>query len=492
MSLDLTLDRGLPAALYQQIVEQIKDRIADGRFPAGARLPTVRQLAADLGVTRLTVQSAYSDLQSAGWVESTVGRGTYVSQSVQGHSFGQGMTAPLTADAVINDILQINQIVGLRSMASASPDPRLFPAEEFWGALLAQQAHLLTLVTYGSSQGDPQLRVEISRDLTERAIDATPAEVLVTNGVTQGLTLIAEAVAQPGDCVLVEQPTYLGLLHTLKAHGVQPIGVAMDQEGPVLADLERAILRHRPRFFYTVPTFQNPTGRCMSLTRRSDLLDLAANHGLLLVEDDIYGRIAYDEPAPLPLAANPGNAQVAYVTSYSKTLMPGLRLGCIVPPPRWADRLLSLRRAADLCSPPLMQRTLAEFLRHGGLKRHLRRVLPIYRERRNALVAALQRGLPDSVRWDAPAGGFCCWLTLPPHPSFAALEQAALRQGWSIAPGEVFLAEPSVQRSVRICFGALAPEAIRTGVEVLSRLIRDRLVAAEDAPMLTGDWTPLV
>jgi DNA-binding transcriptional MocR family regulator len=490
--LDLQIDRSQPVALYQQIVEQIKDRVADGRFPAGARLPTVRQLASDLGVTRLTVQSAYSDLQAAGWVESTVGRGTFVSQSVQGHSFGRGMTAPLTADAVINDILQINQIVGLRSMASASPDPRLFPADEFWSALHAQQATLLSSITYGSSQGDPQLRVEISRDLTERAIDVTPAEVLVTNGVTQGLTLIAEAVAQPGDCVLVEQPTYLGLLHTLKVHGVQPIGVVMDREGPVLAELEHAIVQHRPRFLYTVPTFQNPTGRCMSLARRSDLLDLAAAHGLLIVEDDIYGRLAYDGPAPLPLAANPGRAEVAYVTSYSKTLMPGLRLGCVVPPPRWADRLLSLRRAADLCSPPLMQRTLAEFLKHGGLKRHLRRVLPIYRERRNALVTALQRWLPESVRWDAPEGGFCCWLTLPPHPTFADLEQAALRHGWSIAPGEVFLAEPAAQRSVRVCFGALAPDAIRTGIEVLGHLIRDRLVAVEGAPVLTADWTPLV
>ena len=492
MSLDLFVDRDHSAALYQQIVEQIKDRIGDGRLPAGARLPTVRQMAADLGVTRLTVQSAYSDLQSAGWVEATVGRGTYVSQSVQGHSFGQGMTAPLTPDGVINDILQINQVVGLRSMASASPDARLFPAEEFWGALQTQQADLLSAVTYGSSQGDPQLRVEISRDLTERAIDASPTEILVTAGVTQGLTLVAQAAAHPGDRVLVEQPTYLGLLHTLKVRGIQPIGIKVDREGPILEELERAIMQHRPRFFYTVPTFQNPTGRCMSLARRDALLELAAAHGLLIVEDDIYGRLGYDGPAPPPLAAHPGHAQVIYVTSYSKTLMPGLRLGCVVAPPRWTERLLSFRRAADLCSPPLMQRTLAEFLRHGGLKRHLRRVLPIYRDRRNALVTALRRYLPDGVRWDVPEGGFCCWLTLPPHPSFADLEQAALRHGWSITPGEVFLAEPAARRSVRLCFGTLTPDVIQTGIELLGRLIKDRLVVAEGAPVLTDDWTPLV
>ena len=402
------------------------------------------------------------------------------------------MTAPLTPDGVINDILQINQVVGLRSMASASPDPRLFPADEFWSALQTQQDGLLSAVTYGSSQGDPKLRVEISRDLTERGIDASPAEILVTSGVTQGLTLVAQAVAHPGDRVLVEQPTYLGLLHTLKVHGVQPIGVKVDDEGPILEDLERAIAHHRPRFFYTVPTFQNPTGRCMSQTRRNDLLELAAAHGLLIVEDDIYGRLGYDEPAPLPLAAHPGHAQVIYITSYSKTLMPGLRLGCMVAPPHLTERLLSFRRAADLCSPPLMQRTLAEFLRHDGLKRHLRRVRPIYRERRDALVTALRRYLPDGVHWEPPQGGFCCWLTLPPHPSFADLEQAALRHGWSITPGEVFLAEPTARRSVRLCFGTLAPDVIQTGVELLGQLIQERLVVAEGTPVITDDWAPLV
>jgi DNA-binding transcriptional regulator YhcF (GntR family) len=127
VSLDFQLDRANPIALYQQISEHLKARISDGRLPAGARLPTVRQLAADLGVTRLTIQNAYTELQSAGWIESTVGRGTYVSHEVNGHSFGRGIVA-LTPDAVINDILQLNQIVGLRSMASASPDARLFPA----------------------------------------------------------------------------------------------------------------------------------------------------------------------------------------------------------------------------------------------------------------------------------------------------------------------------------------------------------------------------
>ena len=203
MSLDFQLDRTNPVALYQQITEHLKTRISEGRLPAGSRLPTVRQLAADLGVTRLTIQNAYAELQTAGWIESTVGRGTYVSHDVNGHSFGRGMVA-LTPDGVINDILQLNQIVGLRSMASASPDPRLFPAEEFWATLAELQSDAIAMVSYSSSQGDPQLRVEISQDLAERGIDVTPDEVLVVAGVTQGLALISRTLAQVGDTILVD------------------------------------------------------------------------------------------------------------------------------------------------------------------------------------------------------------------------------------------------------------------------------------------------
>ena len=492
MSLDFHLDRDNSVALYQQITEHFKQRISDGRLPAGARLPTVRQLASELGVTRLTVQNAYAELQSAGWIESTVGRGTFVSHNVNGHSFGRGMMAPLTSDGVISDILQVNHIVGLRSMASASPDPRLFPTEEFWSTLADLQADALAMISYTSSQGDPQLRVEISQDLSERGVDATPEEVLVVAGVTQGLALISRTLAQVGDRILVEQPTYLGLLHTLKQHGVQAIGVPLDDEGPIVSELEKAILQHRPRFFYTVPTFQNPTGICMTLERRIAVLELTAAHGVMVVEDDIYGRLAYDAPSPPPLYTLDTQGHVIYVGSYSKVLMPGLRLGFVVAPQRWADRLLSLRRATDLCSPTLLQRTLALFLRHGGLKRHLRRVLPVYRERRNTLVTALQRNLPPSIQWHLPQGGFCAWLTMPTYHPFSDLEQALLRQGWAITPGEVFLAEAAQQKSIRICYGALTPDVINAGVDVISSTIRERLMTITEANVHGDNWTPLV
>jgi DNA-binding transcriptional MocR family regulator len=329
-------------------------------------------------------------------------------------------------------------------------------------------------------------------DLRERGIDAGPDEIMVVAGVTQGLSLVAQTLAQPGDRVLVEQPTYLGTLHTLKVHGLEPAPVPSDRDGILLEELERAIVQQRPRFLYLVPTFHNPTGRCLTLERRQAVVELAAAHNLLVVEDDIYARLAYDGPPPPPLKTLDRADNVVYLSSYSKVLMPGLRLGYLLAPARMAERLLSLRRATDLCSPPLLQAALTAFLHNGGLKRHLKRVLPHYRERRNALVAALQRHMPASVQWTMPQGGFCAWLTLPNYHDFADLEQAALRLGWAVTPGEVFLATPEARKSLRLCFGNQSPETIHAGVELLGRLIESRMMAARRTQPVATDWTPLV
>ena len=226
----------------------------------------------------------------------------------------------------------------------------------------------------------------------------------------------------------------------------------------------------------------------MSLARRKDLLALCKRHGLMVVEDDIYARLAYDEAPPPPLKVLDEDGLVVYVSSFSKTLMPGLRLGYAIAPSPLAERMLSLRRADDLCGASILQQALARFLRDGGHKRHLRRALPVYRERRDAAMAALQRSMPAGVRWTRPAGGFCTWLTLPPDHGFSGLLQAALEQGYAFAPGASFLAEPGPQEHVRICFGNQSPQTIRAGIALLAALIREQM----ERPPGVGEWMPLV
>lgn len=492
MSVSLRLERNSPAALYQQIADQFKDQISNNRLPAGARLPTIRRLANDLGVTRVTVQNAYDELRADGWIEATTGRGTFVSERVNSRATLRSASQPVTPDAVISDMLQINEIVGLRSLASASPDPHLFPADEFWGVLAELRDDAATMAMYGASQGAPALRVALADLLRERAVDAAPDEILVTAGVTQGLALVTQALCRPGDVVLVEQPTYVGFLHTLKAQGVHAVAVPLDEEGPQVDALERLAAQHRPRYFYTIPTFQNPTGVTQSPARRRALLAVALRYGFLVVEDDLYACVAYDQSPPPPLFAEDNSASVVYLSSFSKSLMPGLRIGYMVAPAPLHSKLLSLRRAHDLCSPTLLQYALARFLAGGGLKKHLRRVLPLYRERRDAYLAAMQHHMPAGVEWTRPSGGYCSWITLPQRRAFSSLYQTAIQHGWVFTPGDVFLADPSAHYHLRICFGNQSPTVIRSGVEVLSRLIRTGLNETDRTHSETGDWAPLV
>lgn len=492
MPLTLDVDRDGALPLYRQIAEQIKAQISDGRLPAGARLPTVRQLAEDLGVTRLTVQNAYSDMQADGWVEATVGRGTFVSQSVQTDNGAAQLGAQLTPDGIVRDIVQFNQVVGVRSMAGADPDHSLFPADELYSQVAQLRDDMTGFMRYGPTQGDPQLRVEIAGILRDRGISAVPEDIIVTQGALQALSVVTQTLGQPGDSVIVEQPTFMGFFNVLKAHGLHPVGVPFDDGGPDPDVLDRVVTRYRPRFYYTVPTFHNPTGLSVSPERRDALLTLARDHNLLIVEDDVYGRLWYDEPAPASMKSRDDSGLVVYIDSFSKMLMPGLRLGYVVAPRPVHEQILTLQRATLLTMPTFLQRALAGFLHNGGLSRHLERVRPVYRKRRDTLMQSLDTYMPAKVEWTVPAGGFSCWLTLPRHHAFGTLYQKALQRGLAFTPGDVFMVNPEANEHLRLCFSNLTTDAIRMAVEQLGALIREMLQQESHSTSETDRARPLV
>lgn len=494
------LNREDDLALYQQIADQIIHQIRSQQLPIGARLPTIRHMARQLGVTRVTVQNAYDELQASGWIEATVGRGTFVSQQLpsvnQPPQLGTGWGQHMTADAIIDDLLQIHQLQGqqqgtIPSLALASPDPRLFPIEALWSTFGDLQSDGRSLLCYGSPQGDLHLRYLLATELSQRGLATTANDLIVTNGLTQGLSLVVQTLTRPGDRVLVERPTYLGFLNLLKAHRLEPLGVPFDEEGPQLEVLERMAMQYRPRFFYTIPTYQNPTGLCVSPARRQALVAWAERHGIILIEDDIYGRLSYQNAPPHPIKAYDKMGVVIYLTSESKVYFPGLRVGTIVAPQPLHERLLALRRATDLCGSQVNQRLLAHFLESKEAKQYLRRALPIYRRRRDTMLAALRQTMPESVSWTEPEGGFCVWLTMPNHPALRDLQQAALQHGVAIAPGEVFLTDSTDEKHVRLTFSYEDEETIYRCVRILGRLIADR-IERKSGQFVTGDWAPMV
>uniref|UniRef100_UPI000564EB4E aminotransferase-like domain-containing protein n=1 Tax=Meiothermus rufus TaxID=604332 RepID=UPI000564EB4E len=386
----------------------------------------------------------------------------------------------LEPDLVLSDLHQLQHARALHNMALATADSTLFPYEAFWDCLEILKPLAREVFGYGSVMGEPELRVALSELLSQRGIEADPQEVLVTVGGLQGLALVCRALAEPGEEVLLEEPTYLGLLGILKQFRLKPLPVPLDGAGPQVEVLEALLKRCKPRFYYTIPSYHNPTGLRFQEERLRALLALAQTHGFTLVEDDTLGLLSYENVPPTPLYALAqqlgAKAPVVHLASLSKVLMPGLRIGYLVAPPALLERFTALHNVSDITGPPpLLQRATAQFIRQGGLKQHLRQVLPIYQKRRDGLLHALHRYMPDGVKWSKPEGGFSCWVSLPRLFSALELHHQALAHGLVITPGEAFLAQADAQMHFRLCFGAQNLEGLEEGVRTLAHLIRRRI-----------------
>lgn len=489
----IQLDRSNARPLYQQLAHDVQQRIRSGALPAGARLPTVRELAVQLGVTRLTVHSAYSELQAGGWVEATVGRGTFVAKQHDPAPTEHELGREFSPHGMISDMLRMAQLPGMRSLAMADPAAELYPTREFARALEEALVHdPAAMLGYTSSQGEPLLRTVVAELLRGRGLHAGPDQIVITNGVTQGIALVARTLANSGDTVIVEQPTYVGAINILSRQGLRIVGVPIDEQGMQVDALEALLIAQRPRLIYTIPVFQNPSGVCMSEKRRRALLALAVRYRVPIVEDDIYAPIAFDCSPPPALKADDQNDMVVYLSSFSKSTLAGARIGYIAAAPPLVKRLVATKQADDLCSPPLMQRAMALFVEHGHYAAHLRRVLPQYRARRDALLDAMARYFPSDVDWNAPEGGFSIWARLPQGVSTTDLYLAAIERGVAFAPGDFFFAGPPSAPYIRLSYSAQPPDVLRDVAQVIGELLGAQLRRRSfNAPALT-DYLALV
>jgi DNA-binding transcriptional MocR family regulator len=356
--------------------------------------------------------------------------------------------------------------MGTISFARGIPAPECLPVEE-----LADCAHAAlerdgaTVLSYGSSAGYGPLRDWIAE---RHGVD--PARVLVTNGSLQGMVFLAERFA--GERVLVEAPTYDRPLKILAAHGVETTPIAMDDEGLDLDALARAVESDgKPAFLYTIPTFQNPSGRTLSVERRHRLAELARDHELLVLEDDPYGLVRFDGEAPPTLFELEGGNHVAYSSSFSKTIAPGLRVGYFILPLALEQELEALATSTYITPVLLGQATVFEFLRRGNFESNLERVSTLLGARRDAMLEALERELPDA-RWSRPEGGYFIWLELPEGADAGALLEHAAAAGITFVPGADFGGAPN---TARLAFSFVSPDEIREGVRRLAALVREPL-----------------
>jgi len=379
--------------------------------------------------------------------------------------------------SVIREILKVTEKPGIISFAGGLPSPKTFPISAFRDAcdkVLRQDGH--AALQYAASEGYAPLREMVAAMLPW---DVDPAQVLITTGSQQGLDLIAKILIDAGSRVLVETPTYLGALQAFTPMEPDIVSVASDEQGLDLADLAKKAAG--ARFFYVLPNFQNPTGRTMTEQQRAALSAEAARLGLPLVEDNPYGDLWFDQPPPLPLTArNPEGC--VYLGSFSKVLAPGLRLGFMVAPKALYPKLLQAKQAADLHSPGFNQRMVAEVMKDGFLGRHVPTIRALYKSQRDAMLAAMQREMPEGVSWNTPAGGMFLWARLPEGMNAIELLPKAVERNVAFVPGWAFYADQADARTLRLSFVTSSVEQINIGIAALAAAIREQLPGAAPVP----------
>ena len=467
-----TLDRSSKAGLYRQVVESIESAILRGELLPGARLPSERDLARRLHVSRTTVVNAYKELEARGLARGYVGRGTFVAAGPQqeGGSFAWrgkvSLAAMRTVDPTLRWLARTVSDPNVISFAAALPALDHFPLDAFADAtqaLLKQGAE--RTLSLCPTEGHPALRGELAAHF------GVPMEqVLVLSGAQQGLDLITRCLLDPGDAVIMERPGYVGAIQTFRAVGAHIVG--WDVERADLDELEDLIVRYRPKLLYVNPTFQNPTGAVMPLGTRRALLELATRYRLPIVEDEPYRDLWFERPPPPALVNLDLHQVVIHLGTFSKTLASGLRVGWITAAAEIVDQLALLKQRCDVSSASLEQQVVSHLLRHGHFDRHMQALRVEHRRRYEAMQAALREHLPPgTLTWSPVNGGLYLWGRFGRGIEGHELLLRAAPAGVVFLNGEAFYPDGLGRHELRLCFSSQPPPRITDGIRRLARLV---------------------
>ena len=394
--------------------------------------------------------------------------------------------------SAIRELLKLTQRQEVISFAGGLPAPDVFPVARFQDACrLVLEAHGAEALQYSTTEGYLPLRETIAGNLQRYGILATPDNVLLTSGSQQALDLVAKLLINRGDRVLTEAPTYLGALQAFNVFGAAYETVPVDDDG-IRTDLLEEALRTGPKFMYILPNSQNPSGVTLSLQRREELVYLSDKYGIPIVEDDPYGQLRYEGQHLPPLVVldrenlrrdegyTLGN--VIYLSTFSKTLAPGLRLGWIVAPVEVIAKLVQLKQGADLHTSTFVQMVAYEVARDGFLDEHVKLIRQVYGERRDVMLAAMEETFPQEVTWTRPHGGLFLWVTMPEGIDCNELLREAIRENVAFVPGDCFYTGGADgHRNMRLNFSNATPDQIREGVRRLAKAVKAQLAKHEVA-----------
>ncbi len=373
----------------------------------------------------------------------------------------------------IREILKITQRPEIISFAGGLPSPATFPVERMKAAydkVLTETGKVA--LQYGPTDGYAPLREWIANSLSTEGSKILPEQILMTSGSQQALDLLGKVLIDEGSRVLVETPSYLGALQAFSVYRPEFTSVATDDDGLVPSSIDA--VAQGARLLYSLPNFQNPTGRSLSLERRRELVETCARLGLPLIEDDPYGALSYKgEPMPKMVAMNPDG--VIYMGSFSKVLTPGIRLGYVCAPLPLVRRLELAKQAADLHTAQLTQMVVHEVVKDGFLGEHIPTIRKLYGDQCQVMLDAMTEHFPEGVTWTRPEGGMFIWVTLPKQVDAMKLLDQSIAARVAFVPGAPFYANEPESNTLRLSFVTVPPERIREGIAILGQLIKGML-----------------
>jgi 2-aminoadipate transaminase len=491
--MNLTIDRESKTPVYEQIRQQVTQLVKDGLLAGGTRIPSVRELARDLGISVKTVRSAYDELAAEHIIETKHGSGTYVADRPD-----VAMGANLrTREEMTGALAELPPMRwdpydyrseffamprskshggGLIRFTMSSPDPALFPFERIkqvaTNMLWYPQEFFFDR---GNAQGYQPLVEHLEKTMALAGVPMAEGEndIILTGGFQRALSLILGLIVKDGQKVAIEAPTYAGILNLLIAAKIDYVAIPVDENGMDTEYLAGVLTQGEVKAIITIPTYHNPTGVTMSQERREHLLRLAARHRVPIIEDDWGRHLRYEGEAPPPLKAMDAGGYVIHIGTFSKSFLPGLRIGWITCPAAFSLPLVRAKAASDKGDSHFLQALLHEMILKGHFEKHLRRTVKEYRRRRDCMADMLRRYLPKECRFRVPSGGFTIWVELPPELLSLPLLNLARQNGVEFAPAAFCMPDRKDAPALRLSFARNTTDVIEVGVKSLCSVIAD-------------------
>ena len=463
---------------YEVLANAMAAEIRSGRVAVGSRMPSLRQIIAQHGVSQSTVFRAYYLLEKWGLIRAQERSGYYVAPGASvtvkrvPHAAALAESGKVDISDLVFSVLDAARHPGIVPLGSAFPSPLLFPLPRL-AKSLAQGARLLSpwSTVVDLPPGNEHLRRQIALRYMGMGISQPMEEIVVTNGALEALNLCLMAVTRPGDVVAVESPGFYAALQAIERLDLRAVEIPVDPTtGLNLDALAEALKKHPIRACWFMTNFQNPTGVTLSLEKKKALVELLAQHEVPLIEDDVYGELHFQPEYPLPALGFDTQGLVMHCSSFSKTLAPGYRIGW-VSAGRFTDKVQRLKLMTTLSASIPVQAGVADYLQYGGYDKHLRKLRGALRTQLGEMDAAIERWLPQGVRRTHPEGGYFLWLEFPDAIDAMELHRLAIAQGISLAPGPIFSATHGFGNCVRLNFGHPWSPEIDDAMRVLGELV---------------------